>query len=382
MVDVIMAQNDLLGITDSLFGVRPSGFGEDFSKALPAFKGMSATDIGTATAYAGGKQLGRGLMGAAGIEDPEMASANRAKQFAAELSAQGISMQSSQGMKALAQKLSQAGDFKAAQAAAALASNFETKEAEVGYKQAQTQKLTMAAAQEEKLRGELAALGPNPSQDQIMAVVSKYGSPDKILATLQSSQDRQDRLAFQREALAAKTAAEGGGAPGPVGKTGAYRNAFGEIIPGSEMTKQRSGFQKGEELLVNLNRINEKDIKNAESWIDWTSSEGKKQAGGKLAADTVAAQAKINAAQLLKQIESLPPGSASNADMAAAKSSFPGYGDAKKLREWVIETKAKLDESLSRQAEQYGFNRRVNVEGISPAGASTPKRTVKKFNEL
>lgn len=376
-----MAQDNLLGITEGLFGVTPAGFSQEFASALPALAGKSATDIGTAAAYAGGKQLGRGLMGAAGIEDPEMASANRAKQFAAELSAQGISMQSSQGMKALAQKLSQSGDFKAAQAAAALASNFETKEAEVGYKQAQTQKLTMAAAQEEQLRAELAALGPNPSQDQIMAVVTKYGSPDKILATLQSSQDRQDRLALQREMFKAKQD-EGGGAPGPVGKTGAYRNIYGEIIPGSEMTKQRAGFQKGEELLVNLNRINEKDIKNAESWIDWTSAENKKQIGGKIAADTVAAQAKINAAQLLKQIESLPPGSASNADMAAAKSSFPGYGDAKKLREWVIETKAKLNDSLARQAEQYGFNRRVNVEGISSAPQATPQRTVKKFNEL
>lgn len=206
-----MADNQLLGITDSLFGVKPKTFESDFAAALPAFKGMSATDIGTAATYAGAKQAGRGLMQMAGIEDPEMASANRAKQFAAELSQQGLSMQSSQGMKALAQKLSQAGDFKAAQAASALAMNFEEKEASIGYKQAQTAKLELAAGQEEKLRAELAALGPNPTQQQIMTVVSKYGSPDKILATLQASQDRQDRLQFQRESLAAKGA--GGGKP-------------------------------------------------------------------------------------------------------------------------------------------------------------------------
>lgn len=135
-----MADNQLLGITDSLFGVKPKTFESDFAAALPAFKGMSATDIGTAATYAGAKQAGRGLMQMAGIEDPEMASANRAKQFANELSQQGISMQSSQGMKALAQKLSQAGDFKAAQAASALAMNFEEKEASIGFKQAQTVK--------------------------------------------------------------------------------------------------------------------------------------------------------------------------------------------------------------------------------------------------
>ena len=122
-----MADNQLLGITDSLFGVKPKSFQSDFAAALPAFKGMSATDIGTAAAFAGGRQLGRGLMGLTGTEDPEMASSNRAKQIAAELQQQGVSMQSSQGMKMLAQKLSESGDFKAAQAASALAAKLNNK---------------------------------------------------------------------------------------------------------------------------------------------------------------------------------------------------------------------------------------------------------------
>jgi hypothetical protein len=205
-----MAEN-MLGITESLFGARPASFQSEFAAALPALKGMSATDIGAAATLAGARQLGRGLMSAAGVEDPEMASANRAKQFAVELQQQGVSMQSSQGMKMLAQKLSEAGDFKAAQAAAALGSQFENQEATIGLKQAQTQKLEMAAGQEEQLRSELQALGPNATQQQIMAVVSKYGSPDRILATLQASQDRQDRLTFQRDALAAKGTGDGVG---------------------------------------------------------------------------------------------------------------------------------------------------------------------------
>lgn len=192
-----MAQ-DMLGITQSLFGVAPT-FQSDFAGALPAFKGMSATDIGTAAAYAGGKQLGRGLMGAAGIEDPEMASANRAKQIAAQLQQQGVSMQSSQGMKMLAQKLSEAGDFKAAQAASALGANFEEREASIGLKQAQTAKLELAAKQEEQLRKELQALGPNASEQELMAVLQKYGSPDKVIAALQSSQNKQAQLQQQRE---------------------------------------------------------------------------------------------------------------------------------------------------------------------------------------
>ena len=52
---------------------------------------------------------------------------------------------------------------------------------------------------EAQLRQELQALGPNASEEQLMAVLQKYGSPDKVLAALQSSQNRQAQLAQQRE---------------------------------------------------------------------------------------------------------------------------------------------------------------------------------------
>lgn len=57
----------------------------------------------------------------------------------------------------------------------------------------------LSMAQEAKLRDELASLPPNASDDQIISVVSKYGSPDRILATLQASQSRQAQLAQQRD---------------------------------------------------------------------------------------------------------------------------------------------------------------------------------------
>jgi hypothetical protein len=187
----------MLGITNSLFGVQPT-FQGDLAQGMQ-LAGRSATDIGTGLAYAGGRQLGRGLMGAAGVEDPEMASAARAKQFAKELQEQGLSMQSAEGMNALAQKLSEAGDFKAAQAAAALANKFASDRAGVQFKQTQTAQKQQEIMNEEKLRAELQALGPNATEEQLMAVLQKYGSPDKVLAALQSSQNNQARLAQQRE---------------------------------------------------------------------------------------------------------------------------------------------------------------------------------------
>jgi len=193
-----MADNQLLGITNSLFGVAPTQQA-DFNYALQNLKGLTSADIGQAQLYSAGSQLGRGLLSAAGVEDPEMASANRAKQIAAELQQQGVSMQSSQGMKMLAQRLSEAGDFRAAQGAAALAATFEDQEAQTGLKQAQTQKLVLDAQREERLRAELQALGPNASEQELMSVLQKYGSPDKVIAALQSSQNKQAQLAQQRE---------------------------------------------------------------------------------------------------------------------------------------------------------------------------------------
>jgi len=154
-----------------------------------------------------------------------------------------------------------------------------------------------------------------------------------------------------------------GGEEGPkVGfdKTGRYTNKAGEVIPAAEMSANRKGFEEGEKLLRSLNRITEEDVKQAEG-LDYTASELMKQTGGRLFGKTLQAQTKIAAAQLIQQIESLPKGSASDADMRAAKAAFPGYGNAKALAAWVNETKATLDYSLERQSEKYDQPRRIKT---------------------
>jgi hypothetical protein len=154
-----------------------------------------------------------------------------------------------------------------------------------------------------------------------------------------------------------------GGEEGPKAgfdKTGRYTNKAGEVIPAAEMSANRKGFEEGEKLLRSLNRITEEDVKQAEG-LDYTASELMKQTGGRLFGKTLQAQTKIAAAQLIQQIESLPKGSASDADMRAAKAAFPGYGNAKALAAWVNETKATLDYSLERQAEKYDQPRRIKT---------------------
>jgi hypothetical protein len=66
---------------------------------------------------------------------------------------------------------------------------------ELGLARAKTQKETFSLSQETKLRDELSRLPPDATQEQILGVVTKYGSPDRVLAALQTSSDR----AAQRE---------------------------------------------------------------------------------------------------------------------------------------------------------------------------------------
>jgi hypothetical protein len=102
-----------------------------------------------------------------------------------------------------AQMLAQMGDQQGAMALAQYARQAQESIAQTQQRRAaETSSLATAAKiqfglkQEEQLRDELSKLGPNPTQEQILSVVTKYGPADKVLATLQGSADR----AAQREA--------------------------------------------------------------------------------------------------------------------------------------------------------------------------------------
>jgi hypothetical protein len=209
--------------------------------------------------------------------------------------------------------------------------------------------------QDEKLRVALAALPANATEEQYLAVFRQFGSPDQQARVIQASIDR-------KAALAAKTSAEGAvGTAGPVGKTGAYRDISGTVYGPTEMKTLRNEFKGSQDLLDTLNQITPQDVKNSESFIDWTtkSNEVKSLATKK----TLTAQSKIALSQLMQQIESLPPGSASDADMRAAMKNFPGYSDPDALASWINDTKAKLQRNLGRISDQFAFKPTVTSSG-------------------
>jgi hypothetical protein len=342
-----MADNK--SIVGGIFGLTPDLYQQQRLADLQAQQVKAATmaagpgtmlNPSLAPLYAQAAQQGqligegaRAIGGLLGVEDPQL----RMVRDVTEMRKQ-FDVSTPQGLRQFAQALGQKGYTDLAMQAGAEADKREL-----------TQAQTVRALRE-------------PGMQSFEKLVSSGKYTPQSLAKYQQSGNVGDLQ------LVKGAAGEGGAeGAGPVGKSGAWRDADGIVYSASEMQKQRAGFQQGEKLLENLNAITPSDVKNSESWVDWTQGENRKQIGGKVATKTVAAQAKVNAAQLLKQIESLPPGSASNADMIAAKSSFPGYGDATALQAWIDDTKTKLQNSLSRQADQYGFKQRVpSVAPTSP----------------
>jgi hypothetical protein len=111
--------------------------------------------------------------------------------------------------------LAQMGDQQGAFALADVARKAQESIAQTQQRRAAEQSSLATAAktqlgidQENKLRTELSALGPNATQDQILAVLTKYGSPDRVLAALQGSADkaaqRETTLQLGREKIEAK----------------------------------------------------------------------------------------------------------------------------------------------------------------------------------
>lgn len=328
-----MADTNIIG---SLFGVNPDVLQTQQEQTAFA-RGMQAgaNPVGGILGNVGmfSSRAGAGLRGVLGVQTPEE-QINAVRQQAS----RQFDTTTPEGMLQYAQFLNQQGDAAGASQAVVQAQAMAKERQAVATSRAQ----------------ELRALR-EPGQLNFQQLLSSGKYTPASVAKFQQSQNPADLVLVK----GAAGEGVGTGVAGPVGKSGAWRDADGIVYSAAEMAKQRAGFQGAEKLLDNLNAITPTDVKNAESWIDWTQGEQRKQIGGKVATKTVSAQAKINAAQLLKQIESLPPGSASNADMVAAKSSFPGYGDAGALQRWIDDTKTTLQNSLSRQAEQYGFKQRV-----------------------
>jgi hypothetical protein len=197
-----MAEN----IVASLFGLTPQMYGEQQRTSALA-EGIRLAQLdpaarGAAMTYAGARGLGNAIGGAFGVEDPQLKliSARNAV-------AQQIDQTNPESILQGAQMLAQAGDQQGAMALAQYARQAQSEMALVQQRRAAEQSSLATAAktqlsidQETKLRDELSKLPQGTTQDDVIAVLTKYGPPEKVLAALTAAQSKT-------EATQAKTAA-------------------------------------------------------------------------------------------------------------------------------------------------------------------------------
>ena len=193
-------------IVGSLFGVDPQMLAQQRQAAdmQNAYKiaQLSPMERAQMAIYQGGMGIGRGLTGLLG-GDAEMQKVSQIKQLSTQ-----FDLTTPAGLREFARALQPIAPNEAMMAAAE-ADRREQTGLGLQKTRADISKAELTAANEEKLRAELAQLGPNPTDQQVIAVVQKYGSPDKILQILTASQDRA-------AARAAKAAGGGVAGIGPL----------------------------------------------------------------------------------------------------------------------------------------------------------------------
>lgn len=179
-------------IVGGLFGVDPQQLAQqrqeaDFIKAYK-FAQLDPLEQAKMSIYQGGMGVGRGVNTLLG-GDAELQKTTALRQLAGQ-----FDTTSPDGLRKFAMAARQIAPQEAI-AAAAKADEMERSGLGLQKTRAEIAKAELSTAQEEKLRAELVGLGPNPSEEQVINVVTKYGSPDKILQILTQSQDRKLRRA-------------------------------------------------------------------------------------------------------------------------------------------------------------------------------------------
>lgn len=168
------------------------------------FATMSPQQQTSYNIYKNTSNLGRGLAGAMGVDvqDPAIKQATMLRQMATQ-----FDTNTPEGLKQMAQAL-QATNPELGMRVMQQAQAMEEQMAKTQGAKAEAQKKELSVQQEAALRNELAALGPDATQEDILKAVTKYGSADKVMSVLQSAADkatqREQALQLQRERIEAQ----------------------------------------------------------------------------------------------------------------------------------------------------------------------------------
>lgn len=192
-------------VAQSLFGVTPESLQQERQNALlnraVQVAQLDPFQQAYASIYAGVGNLGRGIGGLLGAEDPELMRVRQRQELL-----QGVNPTDPASLRSAAQRAMQMGDAQAAQMFTSRALETEGALATIGQRRAQEAKTMMGMQREEELRNALAALPAEATDKDIEAVVRQYGDPDKLFSVLERRQkaeaDRVAKAELERERLA------------------------------------------------------------------------------------------------------------------------------------------------------------------------------------
>lgn len=192
-------------VAESLFGVTPESLQRQRQQQLrqEAMDFASIADPfqqANFAIYQGAGGLARGIGGLLGAQDPELAKAT---------ALQGIMRQADtttpEGLTALARNLTSQGFGAQAMKVAEQAQQAQLRGAQTAKALGDVRQQELTFSQEQKLREELKNLGENPSEEEYLKVVRKYGDPDKVMQSIQTTMNR--RAADEARIEAARVAA-------------------------------------------------------------------------------------------------------------------------------------------------------------------------------
>jgi hypothetical protein len=180
----------------------------------------------------------------------------------------------------------------------------------------------------------------------------------------------------------------GGGGEGEDGMGAGRFNKKGDwVAPGlfigkPEVAKDREIVRAANELRQGLQEIKPEDVKATETVLgDVTQSGIKKYLASQFGNPALAAQAKVNASAVMQTLQNLPPGPASDKDIMQAKSSFPGYGNAQDLQDWINNTNSMLERKINNANAKYGTDTWYGAQGINSKPAA-PAAGAPKIGEV
>jgi len=189
-----MATSDILGLFTSPQQYQQNQLAQFQNRAFQEVQldPFQQAALGARTA---GYQLGQGIGGALGGQDPQLQLISRRQALASQLDQADPA-----SYMRVAQLAAQSGDPQFAMLIADAGRQMQTSMATTRKITAEAQRAELTLAQEQNLRSELSQLPQNATEADILSIVTKYGSPDRVLAALQTSTDK----AAQRDLLASQ----------------------------------------------------------------------------------------------------------------------------------------------------------------------------------